>query len=534
MKNKVKVLGFIALAAIIGFSMTALSLTGCGDGGGGGSDSNPFIGTWVGSGYILTFTDSTLGDGSSSVPYKRNGNTATFEQDGHVLTATVSGNTMTVTVDGNVYQFTLTKVDPTLIDPSNITSIADLAVWLAFQPKNNTAVYTVKLNVSDLGGASDANGSVGKTLRDNNTKYVSLDLSGSTFTSIGNQAFDRCTSLTSVTIPNSVTSIGIGSGAFFNCFSLTAINVDTANTAYSSQEGVLYNKAKTTLVVYPAVKTGNTFTIPDSVTSIENGAFSSINLTSVTIGNSVTSIGSGAFSYCFSLTAINVDTANTAYSSQDGILYNKAKTTLVVYPARKTDTTFTIPDSVTSIGISAFFNCANLASITIPNSVTSIGNQAFDNCTSLTSITIPNSVTSIGNQAFQSCTSLTNVTIPNGVTSIGDNAFYRCTSLTSVTIPNSVTSIGRTAFFFNSSLTSVTIPNSVTSIGNQAFHGCTGLTDVTFASGSNITDADFGDRAFPERSNGYGGNTLKTAYSTGKAGTYTRGEADGDTWTKQP
>ena len=141
-------------------------------------------------------------------------------------------------------------------------------------------------------------------------------------------------------------------------------------------------------------------------------------------------------------------------------------------------TSVTIPDSVTSIGNSAFGDCTSLASITIPDSVTSIGNSAFDDCTSLTSITIPDSVTSIGNSAFSDCTSLTSVTIGNGVTSIGNYAFSDCTSLTSITIPDSVTSIGNFAFYYCNSLTSVTIGNGVTSIGAEAFVYCNSLKEV--------------------------------------------------------
>ena len=142
-------------------------------------------------------------------------------------------------------------------------------------------------------------------------------------------------------------------------------------------------------------------------------------------------------------------------------------------------TSITIPNSVTSIGFAAFYNCQSLTSITIPNSVTSIGNYAFLACTGLTSITIPNSVTSIGEYAFSGCTGLTSITIPNSVTSIGDWAFSYCTSLTSITIPNSVTSIGFGEFVGCTSLISITIPNSVTSIGGNAFSGCTGLTSIT-------------------------------------------------------
>ena len=272
-------------------------------------------------------------------------------------------------------------------------------------------------------------------------------------TRIGEQAFDGCKSLASVTIPDSVTSIG--DGAFYCCDSLTGIWVNEGNNNYSNDaSGVLFDKGMTALIQCPGGFSG-AYTIPDSVTSIDNRAFYSCkSLTSVTIPNSVTIIGERAFSYCTSLTSV------------------------------------TIPNSVTSIGDNAFNSCESLTSVTIPDSVTSIGEYAFAYCTSLTSVTIPDSVTSIGEYAFRDCTSLTSVTIPDSVTSIGDLAFLECTSLTSVTIPNSVTSIGEVAFGGCTSLTSVTIPDSVTSIGEQAFYCCDSLTGIWVAEGNSHYSSD--------------------------------------------
>jgi hypothetical protein len=193
-------------------------------------------------------------------------------------------------------------------------------------------------------------------------------------------------------------------------------------------------------------------------------------------------------------------------------------------------TSVTIPDSVTGIGKNAFFECINLTSVSIGNSVTTIGDGAFMLCSSLTSVTIPNSVTSIGEWAFYGCTNLTSVNIPNRVTSIGGATFSGCSNLTSIIIPDSVTSIGLSAFDACYKLTSIIIPNSVKSIEKYAFNFCTNLTNVTFAAGSNITDANFGDYAFPVLE-GWGDDNLKTAYSTGKAGTYTRAPY-GYEWTK--
>ncbi len=279
--------------------------------------------------------------------------------------------------------------------------------------------------------------------------YIDFD---APITSIGNNAFYDCRSLTSVTIPDSVTSIG--GSAFSYCSSLTSV------------------------------------TMPDSVTSIGDGAFSCCtSLTSVTIPDSVTSIGDGVFSGCDSLTSVTIPDSVTSIG--DGVFYGCTSLTSVTIPDSVTSigdrvfsyctslTSITIPDSVTSIGEYAFQDCSSLTSVTIPDSVTSIGSSAFYDCTSLTSVTIPDSVTSIGGSAFMGCTSLTSVTIGNGVTSIGDRAFCECSSLTSITIPDGVTSIGDDAFCECTSLTSVTIPDSVTSIGGYAFYKCTSLTTIT-------------------------------------------------------
>ena len=313
-------------------------------------------------------------------------------------------------------------------------------------------------------------------------------IDGKSVTSIGDEAFFGCSGLTSITIPNSV--ISIGDGAFWDCSGLTSITIPNSVTRIGNR-AFEYCTGLTSITIPNSVTsigddafagcTGLTsITIPNSVTSIGIFAFSECTgLTSITIPNSVTSIGNYAFDGCTGLTSINVASGNNYYSDNNGVLFNKKKTELIRYPEGKSQTSYTIPNSVTSIGYRAFSECTGLTSITIPNSVTSVGDGAFGECTGLTSITIPNSVTSIGRGAFGRCTGLTSITIPDSVTSIGDEAFWDCTSLTSITIPNSVTSIGNDAFFSCSRLTRITIPNSVTSIGNGAFWGCTGLTSIT-------------------------------------------------------
>ncbi len=336
---------------------------------------------------------------------------------------------------------------------------------------------------------------------------------GNSVTSIGFNAFYDCSKLTSVTIPNSVTHIGdeafsgcskltsvifnaekcieIGLPIFKNCTSLscltigdkvsiipklsfynfTSLVVDRNNGKYDSRDNCnaiietstneLIKGCKSTLIPNSVTSIGESafaycsgltsVTIPNSVTSIGESAFAYCSgLTSVTIGNSVTSIGEIAFSRCSGLTSMVVDKNNGTFDSRDNCnAIIETSTNKLVVGCKST----LIPNSVTTIGKSAFSGCEGLTSVTIPNSVTSIGDWAFEDCSGLTSVTIPNSVTSIGESAFRGCTKLTSVTIPNSVTTIGYYAFYGCTGLTSVTIGNSVTSIGISVFRYCSGLT---------------------------------------------------------------------------------
>ena len=331
----------------------------------------------------------------------------------------------------------------------------------------------------------------------------SVEYNGTTYsvTSIGNSAFSRCSSLTSVTIPNSVSSIGCA--AFSNCSGLTSIDVALENTHYSSIDGVLYNYAQDILIQCPGAKTS--VTIPNSVTSIGESAFSGCSgLTSVTIPNNVTSIAWSAFSNCSGLTSIDVASENTHYSSIDGVLYNYAQDTLIQCPGAKTSVT--IPNSVTSIGGGAFYGCSGLISVTIGNNVTSIGDDAFYECSGLISVTIPNSVTSIGDYAFYECSGLTSVTIGNSVTSIGDYAFYSCSSLTSIKcLANTPPSLDGTGPFYNISDTcTLTVPCGssaayTASDWNTYFAGRISE-DLSFELSVSANDETYGNVAFEAQS----------------------------------
>ena len=351
--------------------------------------------------------------------------------------------------------------------------------YTVYYAKSEAVTGSVGLEYT-LNGDSYSVSGIG-TCTDKNV-VIPAAYNGLPVTSIGIEAFNGCSSLTSITIPDSVTSIG--DDAFYKCSSLTSITIPDSVTSIGNY-------------AFSGCRSLTRITIPDSVTSIGNYAFKyCTNLTSITIPDSVTSIGSSAFQYCSSLTSITI--SNSVISIGDG-----------AFDGCSSLTSITIPDSVTSIGYGAFFGCNSLTSITIPDSVTSIGDAAFHGCSSLTSITIPDSVTSIGSSAFQSCISLTSITIPNSVTSIGDRAFDGCNSLTSITIPDSVTSIGNYTFYGCSSLTSITIPDGVTSIGEEAFRYCTRLTTITIP--DSVTS--IGNSAFSSCRNlqkiYYGG---KTAY----------------------
>ena len=271
---------------------------------------------------------------------------------------------------------------------------------------------------------------------------ATVTFNGKTFqvTEIGDHAFYRCESLTSITIPSCVTAIRWD--AFDFCTGLTRVNITDiaawcnincdSNPLSYAQHLFLNGEEVTELV------------IPEGITVIRNNAFSQcIGLTSVTIENSVTTIGNNAFEDCTGLTSVSIG------------------------------------NSVTEIGQVAFDGCTSLVNVTLGNSVKSISNHAFAGCTSLQSINIPNSVTHIGVCAFYGCAGLKSATIGNSVTTLSVSAFQGCQCLTSIDIPNSVTEIGMNAFYGCSGLTSVSMGNSVTAIGKDAFMNAPAIATVT-------------------------------------------------------
>ena len=348
------------------------------------------------------------------------------------------------------------------------------------------SVYNYGVRITRYKGPDSGEVVIPKTIEEYEVKWIGyaafLDCIGITsivipdsVTSIGRYVFSGCESLTEIVIPDSVTSIG--DCAFYDCKSLAEITIPDSVTEIGDS-------------TFSGCTSLSKVDLPKNLTGIYSGVFSGCtSLAEITIPDSVISIDRSAFSGCTSLAEITVSPDNKNYSSVDGVLFNKDGSELIVYPKGNGRSAYTVPDGVTSISDSAFSGCTSLKEIVIPDSVTAIGDSTFSGCTSLAEIVIPDSVTSIGGFAFSGCTSLSKVDLPKTLTTIEVGTFRDCTSLKEIVIPDSVTEIRSNwgyanencdgAFSGCTSLSKVKLSKNLTKIEGDTFSGCTSLTEIT-------------------------------------------------------
>ena len=319
-------------------------------------------------------------------------------------------------------------------------------------------------------------------------------------TSIGKSAFEHCSNLDSLTINGVATSM-IGAYAFASCTSLTSLSL--VGSFQTIGDSAFVNCGMTSL------------TIDATITSIEKYAFSSRFLTSLSLTGNVQEIGDYAFANCTSLTSLSLtgniqkigDHAFDSCSSLSTATLSKSLTSIGSYafdsctsldsieiPGKVTEigdcafhlsglTSVKIDEGVQSTGADMFYGCDNLTTVNLPESLTTIADGSFASCSNLNHVKIPARVTCIGNSAFANCTSLSEITLRDGVKTIGANAFFSCRGLTSITLPGSVTDIGKEAFYYCDELASITIPENVTAIKPDTFYWCFSLKDITLPAG---------------------------------------------------
>ncbi len=426
---------------------------------------------------------SAFADGlASSGSCGEEGNNVTWSFDSATGALTISGNW-----EMKDYSFMSPNQSPfynqlsikTIIINKGVTRIGDSA----FEGCSSLTSISIPESVT----------SIGNNAFENCTCLTNVSGCNSV-TYIGDQAFKDCTSLTNHTIPSGVTYIG--DGAYQGCSSLTSVKIPNSVTEINGSSFAYCSGLKSV-------------SIPKTVTKIHGCAFEGCTgLTNVNIPGSVTEIDDSSFLGCSGLTEITVDNNNTVYDSRNNCnAIIKTANNKLLYGCINT----VIPEDVTEIGNSAFYNCSGLTSINIPNSVKAIGRSAFYNCTGLKSINIPNSVKTIGYYSFSNCSGLTDLTIGSGVIEIDEEAFYRCIGLLRISvnannkyydsrnncnalirtkdnallcgnkntvIPDSVITIANDAFAGQTALTSIQIPEGVKEIGTSAFSECKNLKNI--------------------------------------------------------
>jgi len=414
--------------------------------------------------------------------------------------------------------------------------VTNIAAWAFYEDSKLTGIYMPN-SVTNIGDYAFY-GCSGMTSVSLSTNLVSVGNSAfsdcgfgsfsmpNSVLNIGSNAFANCAKMIGFSLGNSVTNIGDDS--FGGCSKLASIVATAANPFFSTVSGVLFDKNQITLMAYPPGKVGGSYTIPstvnvigdfafydntiltnitipESVTSIGNWAFADGLFTNFNLTSSVTNIGTAAFYFNSHLRGITVDAANPAYSSADGVLFNKNQSVLIQFPAMVAGS-YMVPNGVTDIGFGAFAGNDYLTNVVIADSVTNLADQAFYLCDALTGLSLGTGLVNIGNSVFENCPLAGTLTIPDSVVNIGNYAFYENFSSSStialvfgtgvtnignyaffgqpinnLTIPDNVVTIDNYAFADNSSLTNLVIGAGVLNIGSEAFYECYSLAGAYFA-----------------------------------------------------
>lgn len=404
------------------------------------------------------------------------------------------GNSDYQVVNGVLKKYLGTDTEVNIPSNLNITSIGDRA----FFRKNDIINVKMPVGITAIGNYAFSGC--------DNLKHITFSNSLAT---IGNYAFENCKSLEGVTLPDTLTSIG--SYAFSGCKKLERASMPDSLKAIGN---FLFNKCESLSDIdipetvtsigwsaFAGCSSLKKITLPEKCVTIGNNAFQGCAFTSLHIPSRINSIGEGAFFLCNSLESVTIDQMNNTYIVEDGILYNREKTLILLYPAKlnQDKKEYTVAETVTSIGYGAFSGCEHLKSITLPQSLVKIDGCAFFGCTSLSRMNIPDSVLTIGKSAFQRCTDMISITLPSKLSTIETGLLSGCENLVLADIPDSVVSIGYIAFFGCKSLSSLEIPDSVTTINKDAFSRCNSLKEVTIPKNVTLIDKGaFGHCAFLE------------------------------------
>ena len=366
---------------------------------------------------------------------------------------------------------------PTELDHHPVTGLGEYSFSGTYSPDHQTNHNLISFcNQIQSVTIPESVTSIGKSAFEHCSKLDSLTIKG-VATSIGAYAFASCTSLTSLSLVGNFQTIG--EQAFAYC-GMTSLTTDADITSIG-EYAFSHCTSLTSLSLTGSVQTigYQAFACCTSLTSLSlTGDIQKIgdyafgycsSLYTATLSKNLTSIGTYAFEYCTSLNSIEIPGKVTEigdYAFIDAGL-----------------TSVTIDEGVKSTGAYMFYKCGNLTTVTLPESLTTIADGSFAFCSNLDHVKIPARVTCIGDGAFSNCTSLSDITLQDGVKTIGADAFFYCRELTSITLPGSVTDIGKEAFYYCDELASITIPENVKTINPDTFYWCSSLKDITLPAG---------------------------------------------------